>query len=437
MSAVGIILYTLMVGANPAVLRAAILGMLTLLGIQVGRKQVGVNSLIFAAAMMALLTPTVLWDVSFQLSFAATLGIMLYAELFTGGFTNIAARFIPRQKAENLAAPVGEYFLITMAALLTTLPLMVYYFKHISLTSLVANPLILPAQPPLMVLGGLSVLIGMLFQPLGQLLAWITWPFIAYTIRVVEWLAAFPGGSIPLGQVAFPLILIFFVTLFAITFARSHVPGLIARLSPAIPLTILAVLSVMVWKAASFAPDGLLHVTILDVGTGDAILIQSPTGRSVLINGGPSTSRMSDALGRRMPPFNRSLDWLVVADIDNEDLSSLSANLERFTPANVLWAGNTYGTRAANDLWTTIVSSSIPITRMQPGQILDLGSGASLQVVSTDSRGAVLLLIWDNFRMLLPMGMDFDAIQNLQHNPAMHDISAVLLAESGYAPQSP
>ena len=169
-SAVGIILYTLMVGANPAVLRAAILGMLTLLGLQVGRKQVGLNSLVFAAALMALLTPTVLWDVSFQLSFAATLGIMLYADLFTGGFTNLAARFIPRQKAENLAAPVGEYFLITMAALLTTLPLMVYYFKRISLTSLIANPLILPAQPPLMVLGGLSVLIGMLFQPLGQLL---------------------------------------------------------------------------------------------------------------------------------------------------------------------------------------------------------------------------------------------------------------------------
>jgi competence protein ComEC len=288
-----------------------------------------------------------------------------------------------------------------------------------------------------MVLGGLSVLIGMLFRPLGQLLAWITWPFVAYTIRVVEWLAAIPGGSLPLGQLTFFLILIFYVALFAITFARSHLPGVVSRFSPAIPITALVVLTVMTWKAAFFAPDGLLHVTILDVGTGDAVLIQSPTGRSVLVNGGPSTIRLSDALGRRLPLFNRSLDWLLVADIDNEDLSSLSGNLDRIAPANVLWAGNTYGTRATNDLWTALVTSSIPITRMQPGQSLELGSGASLQVISTDSRGAVLLLIWDNFRMLLPMGMDFDTIEYLQHNPAMRNVSAVLLPESGYAPLNP
>jgi competence protein ComEC len=202
-----------------------------------------------------------------------------------------------------------------------------------------------------------------LCQPLGQLLAWITWSFVAYTIRVVEWLAAIPGGSIPLGQITFPLILISYVALFAITFTRSHVPGLVARLSPAIPLTLLAALTVMTWRAAFFAPDGLLHVTILDVGTGDAVLIQSPAGRSVLVNGGPSTIRLSDALGRRLLSFNRSLDWLVIADIDNEDLYSLSANLQRFTPANVLWAGNTYGTGSANDLMSALVSSSIPITR--------------------------------------------------------------------------
>jgi len=436
-AAVGIILYTLLVGANAAVVRAAILGILTLLGLQLGRRQVGLNSLVFVAAVMAIITPTVLWDVSFQLSFAATLGIMLYAEPFTRGFTNFAARFIHRDNANRLAGPVGEYFLLTLAAQLTTLPLMMYYFKRISLTALIANPLILPAQPPLMILGGLSVLTGMLLKPIGQLLAWAAWPFTAYTIRIVEWLAAVPHGSIPLGQIAFPLILLFYALLFMITFARSSLPGLAARLTPAIPFTLLAVVTVMVWKAAFYAPDGLLHVTILDVGTGDAVLIQSSTGRSVLINGGPSTNRLSDALGRRLPPFNRSLDWLVVADIDNEDLSALSANLERFTPFNVLWAGNTYGTRSAIEVWLTLVSNSTPTTQMQPGQALDLGSGACLQVLSIDARGAVLLLEWDNFRFLLPMGMGFPALETLMTNSAMRNVSAVLIAESGYAPLNP
>ncbi len=434
---IGIIIYTLFVGANAAVVRAAILGILTLIGIQFGRRQVGLNSLLIVAAVMAIITPTVLWDVSFQLSFAATLGIMLYADPFTQGFTNFAGRFISSEKASRLAAPVGEFFLLTLAAQLTTLPLMIYYFKRLSLTALIANPLILPAQPALMVLGGLSMLSGVIFKPIGQLLALAAWPFTAYTIRVVEWLAAVPSGSIPMGQVALPLILLFYGLLFSITFAGSRISGIARRLSPAIPLTILALLSFGVWKAALNAPDNRLHVTILDVGTGDAVLIQSPSGRNVLINGGPSTLGLSDALGRRLPLFDRSLDWLVVADIDNEDLTAIPGNLERFQPANVLWAGNSSGTRAVADLQTQLIALSIPITTMQPGQSLDLGSGASLLVLSTDPKGADLLLEWGNFRMLLPMGMDFDSLETLQKSMAMRNISAVLLPESGYAPLNP
>jgi competence protein ComEC len=436
-AALGIIIYTLLVGANAAVVRAAILGMLTLLGHQLGRRQLGLNSLSFVAAGMALINPTVLWDVSFQLSFAATLGIMLYAEPFTQWFTNFAARFIPRDTANRLAGPAGEYFLLTLAAQLTTLPLMAYYFKRISLTALIANPLILPAQPALEVLGGLSVLFGMIYKPIGQLLAWAAWPFTAYTIRVVEWLAAVPHGSISLGQVAFPLITLFYVVLFGITFARSRLPSLVTRLTPAIPLTMLAIIAALVWKAAFYAPDGLLHAFILDVGTADAVLIQSPFGRSVLINGGPSTIALSDALGRRLPPFDRSLDWLIIADIDAEDLAGIPANLERFTPTNVLWAGNTYGTRSAQDLWTQLISQSIPTTLMQSGQALDLGSGASLSVLSIDARGADLLLKWGNFRLVLPMGIDFTALETLRGNSAMRSVSALLLAESGYAPLNP
>jgi competence protein ComEC len=436
-SAIGIIFYTLLVGANAAVLRAAILGMLTLLGHQVGRRQVGLNSLTFVAAFMAIFTPTILWDVSFQLSFAATLGIMLYAEPFTHWFTIFAARFMPQDKADRLAGPVGEYFLLTLAAQLTTLPLMIYYFKRISLTALIANPLILPAQPPLMVLGGLSVLTGMLLRPIGQLLAWSAWPFTAYTIRMVEWLATIPHGSIPLHQIAFPIILLFYTALFTITFARFRLTNLVKKLTPAVPLALLGLLTFMIWKAAFYAPDGLLHVTLLDVGTGDAVLIQSPSGRSMLINGGPSTVRLSDALGRRLPPFNRSLDWFVVADIDNEDLSGIPGNLERFTPANVLWSGNTYGNRSASDLWTEIINLSIPLALMQPGQSLDLGTGVNLSVLSVDARGSVLLLTWEDFRIILSLGMDFTALEDLQSNSAMRNISALLLAESGYAPVNP
>lgn len=435
---IGIIIYTLLVGSNPAVVRAAILGIIALLGHQLGRQQAGINSLMVVAALMAIASPMVLWDVSFQLSFAATLGIMLYAEPAAKWFTSQASRLTSPENAKRIAGPVGEFFLLTLAAQLTTLPLMVYYFKRLSLTALVANPLILPAQPPLMVLGGLSVLAGMMvFRPFGQLLAWAAWPFAAYTIRIVEWMAALPHGSIALGQVALPLILFFYTILFSVTFFHSQLLPTLKRLSPAIPITAFGVIAILVWKAGFYSSDGKLHVTLVNVGTGDAVLVQSPGGRNLLINGGPSTLALSDSLGRRLSPFHRSLDWLVIADIDSEDIAGIAGNLERFPPASVLWAGNSTGTRAIADLQSQTNILGVPIIPMQAGQSLDLGSGAQLKVLSTNSRGAVLLLEWENFRMLLPVGMDFTALDSLQNDMAMRNVSVVMLPESGFAALNP
>jgi len=98
-------------------------------------------------------------------------------------------------------------------------------------------------------------------------------PFIAYTIRIVEWFSSFPHGSIPLGKIGLPLILLFYLVLVIVTFNRSRLPSLVNHLAPSIPLAFLAILTIITWRAAFYAPDGFLHATILNVGTGDAVLI--------------------------------------------------------------------------------------------------------------------------------------------------------------------
>ena len=138
------------------------------------------------------LQPHVLWDVSFQLSFMATVGLILYAEPLTEAFVRLALTLDPKERARRLAAPLGDYLLFTIAAQLTTLPLIVYYFHQAPMISFLVNPLILPAQPALMVLGGVKVVFGLIAVPLGKVFGLLVWPLLAYTIRVVE---AFSGSS--------------------------------------------------------------------------------------------------------------------------------------------------------------------------------------------------------------------------------------------------
>ena len=296
-----IFLYTLLVGADAAVVRAAIMGGLALFAVQLGRRQDGLNSLALAAALMALVSPLVLWDVSFQLSFMATLGLVLYAGPLTEAITRLVSRGVEPDVAQRLSRPLGEYLLFTLAALVTTLPVVAYHFKRISISALLANPVILPAQPPVMVLGGLAVMLGLVSQPLGQLAAYLAWPFVAYTIRAVEWFAGFPGGVIVLGNVALFWVAIYYAVLFLGTFASLRLPPLSSLVKPSLAFGTLAVLTVLVWQSALNAPDGRLHLTVLDVGGGEALLVTTPSGRQMLVNGGSSPTSLSDALGRRLP----------------------------------------------------------------------------------------------------------------------------------------
>jgi competence protein ComEC len=202
-------------------------------------------------------------------------------------------------------------------------------------------------------------------------------------------------------------------------------------------LLALGIVTVVVWQAVLFAPDGRLHLTVLDVGSGDGLLIQTPTGRYLLIDGGSSTSRLSDALGRRLPLGRRKLDYLVVAAAGEEQLAALPVTLERFPPANVLWSGPPLGDYNARRLQETLVEAQISQTTAQVGQVLDLGEGATLRVLDVTRKGSVLLLEWEDFSALLPIGLEFESLSRLSQDHRIGPVSALLLTESGHASLNP
>lgn len=429
----GIALYTLLVGAQASVVRAAIMGGLSIFARQVGRRQHGLNSLALVAAVMALFNPLVLWDVGFQLSFGATLGLILYASPMEAAATRLAERYVSGERAQQIAALLSENVLMTLAAQLTTLPIMAYHFRRISLVSLIANPFILAVQPPVMLVSGAAVLLSLIYFPLGQIAAWAAWPFSAYTIRAVEWFADLPHGVWILGDFSLLFVVLFYAILFALTFARQRVQPL---LRPSLALTLLGLATILTWRAALFSADSRLRLTFLDVGSADAVLVQPPGRSALLINGGASATRLSDALGRRLPPPAR-LGWLIVAAPQESQISALPRVLERIPPSLTLWAGRRDASYAARELDAWLTAVRMPVVFAQPGTRLDLGRGAMLRVVASGPRGAVLLIEWGAFRALLPCGLSFETMEALEGGRAIGPVTLLLLADSGYAPANP
>jgi competence protein ComEC len=444
LAVLGIILYTILVGGGAAVVRAAIMGSLALFARQVGRRQFALNTLLAVALLMCLWNPLYIWDVGFQLSFFATLGLILYAEPFSQFANGIITKYFPASTAERFAELFSEFVLLTLAAQLTTIPIMAYHFQRISLVSFIANPFILPAQPAVMILGGLAVLLSLMWFPLGQIAAWIAWPFVVYTIRMVELFDRVPHGTLFLGELSIWFVILFYAALLSVTFGGARLQEGIQSLKGSrtnvpvgIGLVILTLALLLIWRAAVAVPDKLLHVTFLDVGSADALLIKTPSGKSMLVNGGPSVSTLADEMGRRLPSFNRHLDWLIVAGTEEDDVAALPRVLERYPPDAVLWSGNTQASFSSRVLNEYLSLQDILVTNAEPEQVLDLGEGATLRVLTTGPRGAVLLIEWQSFRALLPVGMSFEALDELQEGASIGPVSVLSLADSGYAASNP
>jgi competence protein ComEC len=432
-------LYTLLVGADAAVVRAAIMAGVSLLARRLGRRVDALASLGAASWLMTIVNPLTLWDVSFQLSYAATLGLILYAEPLQDWFTRISTGWLGEMRAQQLSGPVGEYLLFTLAAQVTTAPIMAYYFNRISIISFLANPIILPVQPAVMILGGLAMIAGTIWLPVGKALGWVAWPFPAFTIRAVRWLAGFPNGSLALGEVGWAALLMFYALLFGITLVwrwpvRDTRIGrfienfkLKLRLSPVIVLSILVISTGVVWHSLVRQPDGFLHLTVLNVGEGEAVLVQPVDGNLVLIDGGASPMRLSNALGERLPLLERRLSWVVLGGTRYDQIAGLAGTIERFPPERI-WMAGPVGGSAYRRLMTQVRDLGLPVQDVRQGQRLLLGASTWLEVIAQGSQGAGFLLTHGRLRVLLLCGVDPELMED---GLEVEDVQAILLADGG------
>ncbi len=434
---IGISIYTILVGADAAVVRAAVMGGLSIFAQQIGRRQHGLNAAALASLVMMLFNPQLPWDISFQLSLSATLGLVLYADPLTDWFLRLCSRVFPQDVAQRITQPVSEFVLFTFAAQLTTLPVMIYHFYSFSLTTFLANPAILPVQPPIMVVGGLALILALVWFPLGKLAAPLVYPFVLYTIRVVEWFSRFPIKSAHLGQVDIIWIMIFYAVLVLITFCYPLLLQLNRSLTPSLAAGSLVLSALLTWRMIFSAPDGNLHFYLLDVGTGSAIYLESPSGDRILINGGPSTKLLSDHLGRKLPPFKRDLDLLLVISSQAQDLDALSGNLPRFEPKQVIWLGDPSLCWEAENLRARLDENRIPVVFGEEGQILVFSDSLRIKVLSESSRGGTLLVEYEDFRAVLPFGITSEIRAGLQEGRDIGEVSVLLLADNGYQSSNP
>jgi competence protein ComEC len=324
--ALGVIwLYALITGLNPPVVRGAIMASLFLSAELLGRQRTAVTSLAFAAAVMVGIQPNILWDAAFQLSFLGMAGLIFIAPPLMSLGKKIDEVTIGEEgTGASLATIVTDSFSVTLAATIAVWPVVAHYFGIVSFAGPLATFLALPALPALIVLGGVGGIIGLAFLPIAQGIGWLAWLFASYMLLIVRGVASLDISAVEVGAVNTSLIVSYYAVLAAVVWlagnrrllpqvanwlkeGASRSTDLVSRLPLRWVVPPLLILAILASTAAATMPDDKLRVSFLDVGQGEAILIQKGS-QQVLVDGGPSPQALALELGERMPFWDRTIE---------------------------------------------------------------------------------------------------------------------------------
>jgi len=428
-------LYAILAGMHPPIIRAAIMGSLFLIAEYLGRQRSAIIALAFAAAVMVGVQPHVLWSVSFQLSFLAMAGlILLYPYFQTWGRKGVASLFRAR---EGRIAAVGNMitdgFAATLAAIVAVGPLIAYNFGVVSLVALPATFFSLPALPFIIVTAALVAFAGLIASLVAQILGWLAWLFLSYLVFVVQGFDALPHASLEVASVSTWHILGYYAILAGVIAFLNHRKQLadfssrltsgIKKVAEGIPkprlgfstkwlILPLLVVVILVWSIVLTTPDDKLHVSFLDVGQGDAILIQTPNSQDILIDGGPDPQKINLELSKKLPFWDRTIDLVVCTQPQADHVTGLVEVLQRYKVRQVLEPGVSYNSSIYREWLRLIEDKEIKYNIARAGQEIDLGNGIKMEVLNppamlyegtshdVDNNGVVLKLTWGRVSFL-------------------------------------
>jgi len=371
-----VVAYSAVARPEASIVRAAAIGLLVVLALVLNREPDALTLLALAALAVLVPHPQALFaSANFQLSFVAVLGLMyLGAPLQT---------WLSRRLPDWIALPLA----MSVGAQLAVAPILVHGFHRFSLAAFVANVPIVPLAGLLVASGLATSVLGLIYRPLAAGLNVFNHFVLTLLLKMTAFFAHIPYGYVDIPTVSAWHVGLWYVGLGLLALALTgRLRNYLTRENLLVG-TLLVVTVFVLWKAIAGA-NATLTVTFLDVGHGDAILIQSPSGRTMLIDGGPRQEEPYeyDAGERVVVPALmalgvRALDFVVLTHPQNDHVGGLTAVLKAVPVRHVLDPGLAYEARSYQEFGHEVAKQGRPRLTAARGQQIHLGRGVRLYVL--------------------------------------------------------
>src|SRR3954468_520657 len=358
-----VMFFILVTGAEPSVLRAGVMAGLALFATSAGRPRSAGTILAGAVLILLVVDPSLVWAIGFQLSVAATAGMVLLASPLS-------------ERLGFLPKPVAMAAGTTLAAQCGVSPLLLFHFHEVPLVTILANLLAFPAVSPALLVGLAAGAVGVVVRPLGALIAKVALVPLRYLEIVADRLAKAPVAWVTSGGGIGPLVVGGLLLVLLTSWLRSG-----RRFPRRAIVALVAFAPIFVWASALGAgPPSDLVVHFFDVGQGDAALVSSPGGVNILFDGGPEPDLVA---GKLAALGIKRLDAVVATHPHADHIIGLPSVMARFPVALELDPGCPDDSPFSAELGKAVTDEHVESEHPRAGESLMVGD-LRLDVLSPD-----------------------------------------------------
>lgn len=425
-----LIMFTFITGFEPSVLRAVIMAVVVLVGQIIMRETEIYTSIAFAAIVLLLYNPGSLFSIGFQLSFAATISLVLFYKNIKN---MIDFSFIPEFLVDVLAS--------TLAAQVGVLPITVFYFNKISIVSILSNLIVLPVVEFITILGALMAVLGQVHIGLSILLGYCNNALLSFVLFATKVTAELPYSVVTVSTPSVILIIVYYIAvIYYLWYKPKHKVKLHFKYY-ALAGTLTAALIMI----NLFLPKGM-EVVFLDVGQGDCAFIKTQGGKNVLIDGGPDYAGENTVVPFLLDYGISKLDLVVLTHGHDDHAKGVIPVFEYFAVDNIVMPDTVLEERLIG-VYEIAQKKNIPVEGCEKGDVINLDpktyieilhpkEGSYIEESPQNNNSLVLMLCYGDVKILFTGDIEKQAEELLLKDITELDADVMKVAHHGSSTSS-
>lgn len=382
------VFFMALTGFTSSVTRSCIMVILQLLASILFRKSDTYQNLAISSFILLLVNPYTLLDIGFQLSFGGTIGIVAFSRKLQNAKDKGKKIFTNKKLAifEKGLQKIKEMCIVTLSANLVLIPIMMYHFHTISLTFFISNLLASPILAICLILG-MIFMVSLFILPLAKLISLFLQPILQLFIWIAE-----ISSKLLFSQILVPTpriwqIILYYVLLIFIFFHKTHFQDKSNNSIRYKKVLVMAILFLIISPyILQMFPNNKLTIFFIDVGQGDSMLIQTPSHKTILIDGGGSETGSFDVGEKTLIPYLlekgiMNIDYMIFSHFDSDHCQGLLCVMEELKVRNAIIGKQGENSNNYRQFLEIVKAKKVKVIVVQAGDKITLDKQCYLSIL--------------------------------------------------------